>query len=221
LRDPEYKIIIAGHQPIVIQGLQNLFNSTPNHNVVGVAINGSSVISLLNNNLDLNTLIISLNLERTNIYSLIKEIITGFPALKIIVFTNYTMPKLVQSMMEYGVHAYLSKNASITEILDTIKRVHEGAQIISPSVYNKPAPIGRIKQELIESKDHFTRFSELTKREIDIISLLSKGMTNREMASELNISIHTVETHRKNLMKKLNLKTSAQLVYLASLQGLV
>jgi len=221
LRDSGYKILIAEHQPIVIQGLQNLFDSNPGHKIIGVANNGSSIISLLNSHLDIDTLVISLNLERTNIYALIKELITRFPNLKIIVFTNHTMPKLVQSMMEYGVHAYLSKSASTMEILETITRVHEGAQIISTSVYDKPSSVGRIKNELIESKDHFTRFSELTKREIDIISLLSKGMTNKEMAVELNISIHTVETHRKNLMKKLNLRTSAQLVYLATLQGVV
>lgn len=221
MSDSDFKILIADHQPIVIHGLQKLFEANPNYEVIGIANNGSSVISFLNQKFDINTLIISLNLERTNIYALIKEVITIFPNLKIIVFTNYTMPKLVQSMMEYGVHAYLSKNAFMEEILDTIVRVHEGAQIISPSVYDNPAPIGKIREELKGAKDHFTRFSELTRREIDIISLLSKGMTNKEMALELNISIHTVETHRKNLMKKLDLKTSAQLVYLATLQGLV
>jgi len=221
VEDPRYKILIADNQPIAIYGLQNLLDATPECRTMGVVDNGSSLLNILNNELSLNTLLIDLSLQRTNIYALVKEIITTFPKIKIIVFTNYTMPKLVQSMMEYGVHAYLSKSAKTEEIIATIKQVHEGVQLISPSVYDRFSPSGKIKDELKKSKDYFTKFSELTKREIDIISLLSKGMTNKEMALELNISIHTVETHRKNLMKKLELKSSAQLVYLATLHGLV
>jgi len=221
LENSLYKILIADSQPVAILGLQTLLDSSPNCVTLGIAFNSSSILEFLKGDSNVNTLIIDLNLQRTNIYALIKEIKTIYPNLKIIVFTNYNMPKLVQSMMEYGVHAYLSKSAKPTEIIETISLVHEGAQLISPSVYERVSPIGKIKEDLNKSKDNFMRFSELTKREIDIISLLSKGMTNKEMASELTISIHTVETHRKNLMKKLELKTSAQLIYLATLQGLV
>lgn len=219
--NPQYKILIADNQPIVTYGLQHLFNSHFKCEALGVVNNGSSLLSFLNKNRSVNTLLIDLSLDRTNIYALIKEIIEVFPNLKIIVFTNYDMPKLVQSIMEYGVHAYLSKTAEIKEIFETIRQVHEGIQIISPSVYNKSAPAGKINDDLMKSRDYFTRFSELTKREIEIVSLLSKGMSTKEMAKELNISVHTVETHRKNLIKKLGLKTSAQIVYLATLQGLV
>lgn len=216
---PIYNIIIADTQPIVIQGIKSLLNDSPDHQIVGTVDNENELFSLLGRT-EANIVLIDLNLPRTNIYSLIKQIINIFPQLKIIVFTNYTMPKLVQSMMEYGVHAYLNKSAKVEEIVDTIKRVHEGEQLISPSVYNSPSNKVRTEKGM-EHMDNFTKFTALTERETDIISLLSKGMTNKEMAQELNISIYTVETHRKNLMKKLKLKTSAQLVYLATLQGLV
>ena len=116
--------------------------------------------------------------------------------------------------------SYISKTASGEEITNTIKLVHEGIQMISPSVYKKDLPFEKFQKDL-ESSDYFIKFRLLTERETEIIALLSKGMTSKEMAIELNLSPHTIDTHRKNILKKLNLKTSAQLVYLAALQGVV
>jgi len=165
-------------------------------------------------------LLIDLNLPRTNIYKIVTDLTQLYPNLKIIIFSQYVIPKVVQAMMEYGVHSYISKTASEDEIINTIKLVHEGVQLISPSVYQKKSPLEKFQKD-IESSDYFIKFRSLTERETEIISLLSKGMTNKEMASELNLSTYTIETHRKNMMKKLNLKTSTQLIYLATLQGVI
>lgn len=217
---PKYKIIIAEKQPIITYGLQSFLDENSSFEVIGIVDNGSSLINLLKQSAQANTIIIGLNLPRTNIYSIVKEILTIYPYIKIIVFTHYKTPKLVQSMMEYGVHAYIGTTADLEEIQETIHKVHEGVQIISPTVYEQHQPAGKIKEDLIDN-DSFINFTEITERELEIIVLLSKGMTSKEMAQELNISIHTVETHRKNLMRKMKLKTTAQLVHLATLQGVV
>lgn len=216
----KYNIIIADNQPIVIKGLRALIGEEADYTISGTVHDGRSLITFLKEEEAVNTLIIDLYLPKTNIYSLFKNLIAIFPSLKIIVFTNYNTPKLVQSMMEYGVHAYLSKSADLEEIKDAIIKVHEDIQIISPSVYQENKPAGKIKED-INIKDIFTKFTELTERETEIISLLSKGMTSKEMAEELYLSIHTVETHRKNLMRKMKLKSTAQLVHMATLQGVI
>ncbi|MEM6963925.1 MAG: response regulator transcription factor [Bacteroidota bacterium] len=220
MEHPYLNIVIADNQPIVTLGLQALLNTSPECEVLGVVDNGEALMVLLRQLKKVNTLFMDINLPETNIFTLVKELISSFPDLKVIIFSNYTSSKVVQSMMEYGVHAYLSKNADTQEILTTLHRVQGGTQLISPSVYSQRKGLKKSRTDL-NIKDYFDKFSELTEREKDIIALLSRGMTNKEMALELHISVYTVETHRKNLMRKLNLKTSAQLVYLAAIQGVV
>ena len=214
--------MIAENHPIVIQGLIGALKEVPNFKIVGVVQNGTELLRILNKT-EVDTVIFELKLPATNIYRLIKDLIVTHTNLKLIAFTNYSTPKLVQDVMEYGVHAYLSKIAPIAEIKESITRVHNGEQFISSSVYQKNNKVGKPKSESIteELDQDFIRFSELTAREMDIVILVSRGYTNKDMAEKLFLSKYTIETHRKNLMKKLKLKTSGQLIFFASQQGLV
>jgi len=217
----KHKIAITDNNPIVVEGFISLFKNSTNNEVVGIAHDGDDLRSLLAKT-RIDILFLDLKLPATNIYRLIKDLVVDFPHVKIIAFCNYTMPKLVQDVMEFGAHAYLSKTASLSEILNTIERVHKEERFISTSVYQKnQKPKPGENDFSIELADDFVRFSELTEREMDIVILLSRGYTNKEMAEKLFISKYTIETHRKNVMKKLKLKTSGQLVYFAVQQGLV
>jgi len=217
----EHKIIIADSSPIVIEGMISLFREKLEFDMVGIAHDGEDLRILLDK-VVADTLFLDLKLPATNIYRLIKDLIVTHTELKIIAFTSYTMPKLVQDIMEFGVHAYLSKTTSLSEIMGTVDRVHKGEHFISQSVYQKDKKARTDENEFsIEQTEDFVRFSELTEREMDIVILLSKGYTNKEMADKLFLSKYTIETHRKNLMKKLKLKTSGQLIYFASHQGLI
>ena len=218
----KYNIAVTDSHPIVIQGLVSLFNETENFHFTGVAHSGKDLRVLLEKNKKIDTIFIDLKLPNTNIYRLIKDLVVVHTEVKIIAFTNYTMPKLVQDIMEFGVHAYLSKNATLPEILDAIKRVHNGEHFISPSVYRKD-----VKSKIEDNNfdltpdENFAKFAELTERELDVVILLSRGYTNKEIAEKLFLSKYTIETHRKNIMKKFKLKTVGQLIYYATQQGLV
>ncbi len=217
----KHKIIITDNNPIVIEGFISLFKQYPENEIVGIAHDGEDLRMLLKK-ASVDTLFLDLNLPSTNIYRLIKDLVVEHGDVKIIAFSNYTMPKLVQDVMEFGVHAYLSKTASLNEILDTIDRVHKDERFISVSVYQKDIkPRPEDNKFSLELKNEFVHFSALTEREMDIVVLLSRGYTNKEMAEKLYLSKYTIETHRKNLMKKLKLKTSGQLIYFAVQQGLV
>ncbi len=219
---PVYNIAIADNQPVVVQGLLSIFNTDKKCDVLGVATNSDELRSMIKNNGQINTLFLDLKLPTTNIYRLIKDLVVVHQNVKLIAFTNFTMPKLVQDVMEFGIHAYLSKTATVAEIRDAIIRVHNGEQFICSSVYHSSkTPRKAASKVLGEIDDDFVRFSELTEREMDVVILLSRGYTNKEMAEKLSLSKYTIETHRKNLMKKLNLKTSGQLIYFAAQQGLV
>lgn len=217
----KHRIVITDSNPIVIEGFISLFRESADNEVVGIAHDGGD-LRLLLDKIEVDTVFLDLKLPGTNIYRLIKDLVVTYADVKIIAFTNYTMPKLVQDVMEFGVHAYLSKTASLNEILDTVDRVHKEERFISNSVYQKDQKPKAAENEFsIPQSEDFVLFSELTEREMDIVILLSRGYTNKEMAEKLFLSKYTIETHRKNLMKKLKLKTSGQLVYFAAQQGLV
>ncbi len=219
---PIYNIAIADNQPVVVQGLLSIFNTDSKCNVLGVVSNSSDLRNMVENNDQINTIFLDLKLPATNIYRLIKDLVVVHQNVKLIAFTNFTMPKLVQDVMEFGIHAYLSKTATVAEIKESIKRVHNGEQFICASVYqSSKSPTKKAFKLPVEIDEDFVRFSELTEREMDVVILLSRGYTNKEMATKLNLSKYTIETHRKNLMKKLKLKTSGQLIYFAAQQGLV
>ncbi len=216
-----HKILITDNNPIVVQGFVSLINKSPYIEVSGIAHDGADLRVLLEKT-QADTLFLGLKLPATNIYRLIKDLVVEYKDIKIIAFSNYTMPKLVQDVMEFGVHAYLSKTASLNEILESIDRVHKDERFISQSVYQKDQkPRPEENDFSVALKDDFIRFSELTEREMDIVILLSRGYTNKDMAEKLYLSKYTIETHRKNVMKKLKLKTSGQLIYFAAQQGLV
>ena len=215
------KIVITDNNPIVIEGVISLFKNSKDNEVAGIAHDGPDLRILLER-IKADIILLDLKLPATNIYRLIKDLVVNYPTTKIIAFSNYTMPKLVQDVMEFGVHSYLSKTASLSEILDSIDRTQKDERFISISVYQKDQKAKAGENDFsLEGTDDFVRFSKLTEREMDIVILLSRGYTNKMMAEKLFLSKYTIETHRKNVMKKLKLKTSGQLIYFASQQGLV
>ena len=217
-----YNVAITDNNPIVIQGLATLLKEIPNYQVAGVSNNGDDLKKLLDKKKEINTLILDLKLPKTNIYRLLKDLIVLYCDLKIIVFTDYAMPKLVQDVMEFGVHAFISKKSSLPEIIESIERVHNGEHFIGTSVYHKEGETDFDDNNFIlDEVDNFVKFAELTVRELDVIILLTRGYTNKEIASKLFLSKYTVETHRKNIMKKFKLKTTAQLIYYAAQRGIV
>jgi len=219
-----YKIVVLDYHPIVGKGLEYIFNSQDNFEVVEMVSNGEELRRLLDFK-EINTLFMDLKLPTTNIYRLIKDLIVTQKHIKIIAFTNYRMPTLVQNVMEFGVHAYLTKTVPVNEIIEAVRKVHDGEYFIHPAVYEdakkvNEEEISHLNGNKLE-KENFEKFAELTEREMDVVILLSRGYTNKEMAEKLFLSKYTVETHRRNLMKKLQFKTSAQLIYFAANQGLV
>lgn len=216
-----YKIIITDNNPIVVEGFISLLKQFPEKEVIGIAHDGGDLLVLLKK-VEADTLFLDLNLPSTNIYRLIKDLVVEHSNLKIIAFSSYTMPKLVQDVMEFGVHAYLSKTASLNEIIDAIDRVHKDERFISISVYQKDLKSRpEDNQFSIDLKNENAHFSRLTEREMDIVTLLSRGYSNIAIAEKLYMSKQSIETHQKNVMKKLKLKNNKQLVYFAEQQGLV
>jgi DNA-binding NarL/FixJ family response regulator len=155
-------------------------------------------------------LILDLNVKGENMLEKIEQIKAIAPEMKILILTSYDAPSFKRDALSKGVNAYLDKNSDKEQILCALRTILEGGTYLSSEISKEK-----------KLKDSFEVLSELTSREIEIIRLLVKGYTNQKIADELNISIHTVQTHRKNLKHKLDIKTTGDLVALAYAGNLV
>jgi DNA-binding NarL/FixJ family response regulator len=117
-------------------------------------------------------------------------------------------------MLQMGAMGYVTKNSSKEEMLTAILEVSKGKKYICEEVKSILA------QQELEKQNEFPGMNTLTEREIDIIQLIKEGLSSKEIASKLDITLKTVEVHRYNILKKLNLKNTAALVNFINAQGL-
>ncbi len=140
---------------------------------------------------------------------------TDYPEIKILVLSSDNLNSRVKAVIQSGIGGYVFSDAGEQEIINAVFAVARGEKIISNKVIdviiNEP---NALKKEWIEEKG-------ISQREIEIIKMLAFGSTNKLIASQLNLSHHTVHTHRRNIMKKLNLKTISELTLFAFKSGLI
>ena len=183
--------------------------------------NGVDLLDLLKEK-EADTLLLDLNMPGYSYYYLLKQILVLHTHLKVIAFTSYNHPELVREVMELGTHGFLNKASGFREILTAVEAVHLGENYIG-----KMVQIGGHTQKLKEedakyqNNDQFLKEMSLTRRERDVLVLVAQGHTNQKIADQLFLSKHTIETHRKNIMRKMDFKSSAELIQFAVLQKLI
>ena len=128
------------------------------------------------------------------------------PVSKIIGVSMHSQPAYAKKMLQIGARGYVTKNSSKEEMMKAIMEVHLGNKYICEEIKNN------ISELILEENKEVPNVNALTEREIQIINLIKEGLSSKEIASNLNISLKTVEVHRHNVLKKLKLKNSASLV---------
>lgn len=139
-----------------------------------------------------------------NISTFIKECVEKYPDMKIVVVSAVQKPFVIKSYLNTGISAFLSKSISSFELVQAIERVMKGERYVSTDV-----------AALLATSFFVEDQARLTKKEVEIIKLVAAGNTIMEMADKLCISYHTVISHRKNIMRKLNLRSATEMVKFA------
>ncbi len=201
------KIIIAEDHPIVIDGIKLLFHESADYEVVGEANTEKEIISVCLN-LQPDFLVLDLNLGGKNSIDLIDEIKNRFPKLKILIFSSYQTSVLIKKALSLGVEGYLLKDATKNDWLEALSSIGEGKIYLSKSIRH-------FHEENVFDTDNFSQITSLSEQEKRIIKLIINGLEEKKIAENLFISKHTVHTHKKNILKKLNLHTNAELVKFA------
>jgi DNA-binding NarL/FixJ family response regulator len=200
-------LLIVDDHPIVTEGLANMFKGSEQVSVIGIAGSSKACMDFLRWEKP-DIILLDINLPDESGLDLCKKIKTNYPSIKILALSTFSEKYLIQQMMTNGASGYVLKNASPREITEGIEAVMRDEIFFS----------GGIEQILEKQKN---KNLLLTRREIEVLKLLSEGLTNGEIAERLFISVLTVDSHRKNLITKLGAKNTAMLIKLAMDQGYI
>lgn len=212
------KIFIADDHPVIAHGIKCILAEQLNIAIVGTATSSNEMFKLLSSSHP-TVLLLDLNMPGSDFYDNIARVKKEVPWAKIIIFSEYYTPELVKSLIQSGVHGYVAKESKPEDLIEAISTVTEGNTYIAAPGHSKTDRENSQNQSLL--KDDFRKRLTLSRREQEILELISKGLSSQGIGKTLFISKHTVETHRKNILRKLDFNTSTELVKFAVQQGLV
>lgn len=212
-----YRIVIAEDHRILREGLQALLSSHPEFEIVGQAEDGLEAIRCVES-LSPDLILMDLSMPRMNGLEAIEDIKKRCPNTRIVVLTVHKTEEYILAALKAGADGYILKDANHTELALAINNVLGGRRYLSPGISE------RVIEGYLEgkkSRQPASAYEMLTQREREILKLIAEGYKNKEVADYLCISLKTVEKHRANLIKKLDLHNAAALTAFAIEKGLI
>jgi NarL family two-component system response regulator LiaR len=206
-------ILLADDHAIVREGLRTLINTEPGMEVVGEAEDGVEAV-LKAHAFKPNVLLLDMVMPRKDGLQTIIEIKSSLPDTQILVLTSFSEDDKVFPAIKAGALGYLLKNTSPQKLIDSIREVHRGEPSMSPDIAIK------LMRELQSETDLPPTEAPLTERELEVLKLLAKGMSNQEIAEKLFIGEGTVRTHVSSILDKLHLANRTQAALYALREGL-
>ena len=198
-------LLVDDHQ-IVRTGLKLLLKTDAELNVIGEANSVKEAMLFLSENKNVDVVITDINMPEESGLSLVKQINKSFPNIKALVLSMHFQALYAKEAIDSGAMGYVSKDANEDEIIEAIKSVFKG------NIYFSRGVAAELAKDVFKQKNEN---NQLSSREKEILKHIIKGESNKMIANALGISESTVNTHRYNLMKKLNAKNSADLVRMA------
>lgn len=196
------KVFIVDDHYMVIEGIRSLLQNEKQIEWMGHASNGASCLAFIEKGQP-DILLMDINLPDISGIELCQMVRKKYPGIFVIGLSTFNQLSFIEKMLANGASGYLLKNAGLDEILEAITKVMQGKKYLSADA-----------AETIRLSEAHTG-PIVTRREKEVLRLVADGLTNHEIATKLFVSVSTVDTHRKNLLQKLNAKNTAALVKLA------
>ena len=210
------RIILADDHSIMLEGLKALFERDRDMEVVGMAHTGREAVRLAEK-LSPDVVIMDVSMPDLNGIEATRQIMAQDPEKKVIALTIHSDARYAVEMIKAGARGYILKQCAYEEIRRAVRCVVKGEAYLSPGITG--SLLGSLTGQAPEAGGG--AFGFLSPRERDVLQMLAEGKSSREMASMLNLSIKTVDTHKMNIMHKLKLRSVADLVRYAIREGLV
>ena len=208
------RVLLADDHNLVRAGVRRILEAQPGVEVVGEVADGAAALATLAR-LPVDVLVLDLSMPGLDGFAVLRRARTLAPALKVLVLSMHADPEFVARAVRDGADGYLLKDSAVNDLVAAIQAVREGRAYHSPQIQRQLTDLLRGGAPPARVLD------TLTDRERDVLKRIAEGLSTKEIASQFDISTRTVETHRANLMRKLEVRSLAQLVRLAIREGLV
>lgn len=212
------KILIADDHQLVAESLSLLLGTVEGFEITGIVNNGWQAIDFTDK-FPIDILLADYHMPLLNGVELITKLSEKSHGVKTIMLTMSENPENIKDSIQAGVYGYVMKSAEKPELVNAIKTVHDGQKYFSEKIVRKLAEIPN--ENAVNGKLIVQDIQSLTKREIEIVRLVAEDLSNTEIGNHLNISSTTVETHRRNLMKKIGVSTAVGMVRWGLRHGVV
>lgn len=207
------RILIVDDHQLVLDGLSSIVESAEGFDLASTAVNGEEALKYLEH-LKIDILMTDLDMPVMNGQELTKKCKSKYPEIKILVLTMHDEKAMIKQLMELGADGYILKNSDRNELIRALETIASGKKFFSTDV-----TMALSKED--EKPEDLEALKDFTPREIEILKLVSEGLSNKEIGEKLFISHRTVDTHRTNIMKKLNVHNIAGLIHFSIRHGLL
>lgn len=217
--ETKIRIHLADDHQVLIDGMLAVLKTASNYEVVGFSLNGENVVDRVAEN-DAHILIMDINMPEKDGIQVLREFNEKGFTCKVIILSSYDDPKLIKEVIKLGASGYLTKQCAGENIMDAINTVVLGQQYFSAAIKDKIFDIytDNLQEGALKIED---LIASITDRELEILYYICEEKSGKDISEILKISPNTVETHRKNLMKKLNVKSTVGLVLFATKHNLL
>ena len=198
-------ILIADDHKLIRETWSYILNSDARFQVVGECGDAQEAVELARTKRP-HVVLMDINMAPFSGLEATQRIRKISPGSKVIGVSMHSQPAYAKKMLQMGARGYVTKNSSKEEMIKAILEVNHGNKYICDEIKNI------ISEQLLDEKEDSPNINALTEREMQIINFIKEGLSSKEIATSLNISLKTVEVHRHNILKKLKLKNSASLV---------
>ncbi len=212
------KILIADDHKIVLDGLTSILGDIDGFDVVGSVENGKEAVDFVATKEKPDVLLMDIDMPVMNGINAAREIKKNFEGVRILTLSMHNEKGMIQTLMDAGADGYILKNSSKEELEKGIRTVYAGQTFFSTNV---TMSLLNQSTEITKQADLPQEVQKLTERELEILKLVAEGYSNKEIGERLFISHRTVDTHRTNLMKKMDVHNVAGLIRIAIKSGLV
>ena len=208
------RILLVDDHRLILDGIQGLLKEMAGMECVGTCANGVEALAAVEH-LAMDVVLMDIDMPVLDGIAALERIKRDKPQLKVIMLSMHDEPAMVQRVLEMGADGYLVKNCGRAELMLAIRNVHAGQRHFASALVE--GLLERRQERAVQNE----LLRDLSEREVEVLAALAEGLGNKEIGDRLFISPRTVDTHRTNLMKKLDIHNVAGLVRVAMKAGLV
>ncbi len=211
------RVLVADDHTIIRSGLRMLLEREPGFEVVAEASDGRQAVELAES-LKPDVAVLDIGMPNLNGIEATRQIVQKLPRTRVVVLSMHSDESYVLKALKSGARGYLLKDSAESDILNSIRAVNDGKAYFSPEISRMLVEdyMRQMQQRGVEDS-----YELLTPREREILQMLAEGRSNKEISSALNLSPYTVETHRGNILQKLNLHSLPELILYAVRKGVI